>query len=72
VQKRDFIEEIAPWLIWTIFFWTLAFVGSRHGNIGATTTNPRGLTQVLTPPPQPAGDCRGEALQERGKAIEKR
>jgi hypothetical protein len=72
VEKRDFIEEIAPWLIWTMFFSTLAFVGSRHGNIGATTTNPRGLTQVQTPQPQPNGDCRGETLQEKGKKLEKR
>jgi hypothetical protein len=70
VRKRDFIETIAPWLIWTIFFWTLAFVGSRHGSIGATTTNPRSLTQVQTP--QPSGDCRGETLQEKGKKFEKR
>jgi hypothetical protein len=72
VQKRDFIDQIAPWLIWTIFFWMIAIVGSRHGSIGATTTNPRSLTQVQTPQPQPASDCRGETLQENGKKLEKR
>src|SRR5260370_38348191 len=72
VRKRDFIEEIAPWLIWTMFFWTLAFVGSRHGNVGAITTNPRGLTQVQAPSPQPAGDCQGDTLQQKGKKIENR
>jgi hypothetical protein len=72
VQKRDFIEQLAPWLIWTMFFWMIAIVGRRHGNVGMATTNPRSLTQVQTPPPQPNGDCRGETLQEKGKKLEKR
>jgi hypothetical protein len=70
VRKRDLIEALGPWLVWTMLFSALAFVGSRHGNIGATTTNPRGLTQAQVPPPQPAGDCRGETLEKR-KKVEK-
>jgi hypothetical protein len=72
MRKRDLIEDIAPWLIWTMFFCLLAFMGSRRGSVGATTTNPRSLTQVQAPSPQPTGDCRGETLQEKGKELEKR
>jgi hypothetical protein len=72
VRKRAFLEEIAPWLIWVLFFWSLAIVGAHNAGVGASTSNPRSLTQTVAPQPGNTNDCRGESLHDRVKTLEKR
>ena len=56
------VQQLAPWLIWTVLFTVLAMVGSRKGTPGPVT-NPRSLTAVA-PQPAPMPDCRGDGLRE--------
>jgi len=65
VLRRKVIDQLVPWVIWLIFFLTLTIVGRHSTRVGAATSSPRSLTQTSTI--AAAGDCRGDALQERGE-----
>lgn len=77
MQRRSFIADIAPWLIWTILFVALAAIGTRHGTQGPVT-NPRSLSAATTTAAATDSakaslpDCGGESLAEKGNGREKK
>jgi hypothetical protein len=64
------IDQLVPWVVWMIFFLTLAVVGRHSTRVGTVTSSPRSLTQTSTI--SAAADCRGDTLQERGEGSEKK